>query len=320
MSCDAQDARAWLRAGPPLQLRSLSVDFRDNRDIAAGFGSGYWPCGSPESVLEFAALMKEMSPQPALSAMHFQLAMTGDTAAMDAMVDVALSQRLKSLTFLACTPPAAPPLARLLTGGDLQSLSFMSVMTCMPAPVQVMRSLFNEAGAKLVADALRSTTTITDVVLMCASLTCDMGAAATFLGACAGHPSLKQIALTGESAADPAALGAMLASIVAADSPALCNLYLSRNQLGDVGLAPIVDALPRNRHLRQLVITRNGMSNDFARLRLLPALRANTGLLNFECTHDKDAMPMPAAAAAEKLIAKRRKGRTAAEQHPVALT
>jgi hypothetical protein len=45
-------------------------------------------------------------------------------------------------------------------------------------------------------------------------------------------------------------------------------------------LAPIVDALPRNRHLKALDLRKTGMSKNFARNRLLPAVRANTGLRN----------------------------------------
>jgi hypothetical protein len=45
-----------------------------------------------------------------------------------------------------------------------------------------------------------------------------------------------------------------------------------------VGLAPLVDALPRNTHLRLLDCAETDMSNTFVHDRFLPAIRANTSL------------------------------------------
>ena len=292
-TCDVQGARALLHAGPPLRLRSLSVNFGN---VARGYGSAHWPCGSPESVIEFAAVLKDSTLQPALSEVTLLCALTSDTAVMDAIADAALSRGLSGLSLCGCTPPAPVPLARLIAGGALKSLSLMGIMTATLSPAGVTRFLLGEAGAKLVADALRSTMSLTSITLMCASLSCDTGAAAAFLGACAGHPSLQQISVSGERADSPAALGVALASIVAADSPALRVLYIPGNQLGDAGLAPIMDALPGNRHLQYLVMHNNGMSEDFARLRLLPAVRANTGLRGLlACGQGDNKEAIPAA-------------------------
>lgn len=76
----------------------------------------------------------------------------------------------------------------------------------------------------------------------------------------------------------PVAIGTALAAIVAADAPALRGLELHTLGLGDDGLAPIVNALPQNHHLLILDIGQNGMSEEFARNRLLSAVRANTSL------------------------------------------
>jgi hypothetical protein len=46
----------------------------------------------------------------------------------------------------------------------------------------------------------------------------------------------------------------------------------------DACLGPLVDALARNTHLRELRMHGNHMSAAFARAQLLPAVRANTGL------------------------------------------
>jgi hypothetical protein len=50
-------------------------------------------------------------------------------------------------------------------------------------------------------------------------------------------------------------------------------------------LAPIMKALPLNHHLRELNVDYNGMSEAFARKRLLPAVSANTALLVLNCDH-----------------------------------
>ena len=63
-----------------------------------------------------------------------------------------------------------------------------------------------------------------------------------------------------------------------------------------------MEALPRNRHLRELNVGNNGMSEAFAREQLLPAVRANTTLRSLRA----DSYPsMPAAAEAEELVNRR---------------
>ena len=59
----------------------------------------------------------------------------------------------------------------------------------------------------------------------------------------------------------------------------MTTLDLSGCELGDAGLAPIVDALPQARHLRTLNIIGNGLSGVFASERLEPAVRACVSLL-----------------------------------------
>ncbi len=110
-----------------------------------------------------------------------------------------------------------------------------------------------------------------------------MRAAGVLLGALVGHASLRVLALRGKRAGW-AELGTLLGALVAADAPALRELDVADNDLGDVGLAPSVAALPRNTHLRVLVTSENGMSERFVRERLLPAVRANTTLQRLYCT------------------------------------
>lgn len=53
--------------------------------------------------------------------------------------------------------------------------------------------------------------------------------------------------------------------------------------LDDAGLGPLVDALPRNTHLRSLNLDANGMSATFMYGRLWPAVTANASLRELNC-------------------------------------
>jgi hypothetical protein len=102
------------------------------------------------------------------------------------------------------------------------------------------------------------------------------------------------------AAEDRGAFGDALAALIAVDAPALQVLVCRDNFLGDAGLAPIVEALPLNRHLRELDVSDNDMSEAFARERLLPAVRANTTLRELNCGHSSRA-----AADAVELVRRR---------------
>ena len=114
-----------------------------------------------------------------------------------------------------------------------------------------------------------------------------------------GHPTLRELSLSyvvgglsgccwrGCAFCWPArrAAGEQLASLITRDS-ALQKLDLSFNRLGDAGLAPIFEALPRSGTLKELVyyLAHNEtISREFARDVILPAVRTNTSLrtLNF---------------------------------------
>ena len=285
--CTWEDAPALLRADPPwapLPLRALRVSLGD---VAA-----------LDHVGPFAALLADAALQPALSELTLCDADISRPDVLGALVDAALARRLQQLSFSTCPPPAPAPLARLLLGGSLSHLGLLATATAAP--------LFDAAGAALVADALRRTTTLTSLNLCGARLCRDMDAAQTLLGALVGHPSLRELELSCEQTLDAeeretaVPLGAALAALVAADAPALQELDIVGNDLGDAGLAPLAVALPRNRHLRTLKLRVNGMSERFARERLLPAVQANTSLREFWCASEP-----PAAVEAEELVTQR---------------
>jgi hypothetical protein len=61
----------------------------------------------------------------------------------------------------------------------------------------------------------------------------------------------------------------------------LRNLRIYGSGVGDAGMGPLVDTLPRNMYLQMLYCSGNGMSDAFVRERLLPALRPGLA-----CTHE----------------------------------
>ena len=63
------------------------------------------------------------------------------------------------------------------------------------------------------------------------------------------------------------------------------TLRLEHCYLGEAGLGPLCDALPLNGHLRELDISHNHAPAGFTRARLLPAVRANTGLRTLLAYH-----------------------------------
>jgi hypothetical protein len=271
-TCKWEFASRILRSEPPfaaLQLRrGLEVHFR------GGFNEHDF--GGMERFGPFAAALADASLQPALRCVCIQKADAAQPAVMGALADAAVARRLRELRFEGCMPPAAAPLARLLAEGSLAVLEIDS---------EDIWSLFDAAGAALVADALRINTTLTKLVLRGADLTGDVHVAGAIPGALVGHPSLRELRIISESNVElcRSVFGAALGALIAADAPALHVLECRESFLKNAGLAPIVDALPLNRHLHTLDVGYNRISEAFARERLLPAVRANTSLRELSC-------------------------------------
>jgi hypothetical protein len=288
--CTCDHAPRMLRAEPPFALlqirRRLDVDFpRED--------------GGMERFAPIAAALADATLQPALYQLYFWQADTAQPAMMGALADAALARRLRELELEDCTPPAAAPLARLLAGGSLTVLEITQSFGAR-AP------LFDAAGAALVADALRMNAKLTKLDFCRAHLCLDIDAACAFLGALVGHRSLRELRSVLEVIMPEhcIAFGAAQAALIAADAPALRVLDCSMNSLGDAGLAPIVEVLPLNRHLYKLDMGHNGMSEAFARERLLPAVRTNTTLFSLECVNVEADAPA-AALEAEELVRRR---------------
>jgi hypothetical protein len=294
-SCSWQDAPRMLRAEPPfapLQMCGSLLAYFTGEDGLAGGMERFGP---------FAAALADAALQPALTQVFVGNADTAQPAVMGALADAAVARRLRELRLYSCTPPAAAPLARLLTEGSLAAL-VIGPSSDGDTP------MFDPAGAALVADALRMNTTLKKLILARLRMCVDVRVAGALLGALVGHRSLRDLRFSDEctTVEHCGALGAALAAVIAADAPALHVLDCSHNRLRDAGLAPIVEALPLNRHLRELDLQGNGMSEAFAQEQLLPAVRANTTLLSLECvTFRHNMAATPVQAEAEELVRRR---------------
>ena len=252
-----EEAPRVVRAEPPFALlrlvSTIHVYFVDDDEPDGPHGI--------ERVGPFASALADVTLQPALVRVHINFADTAQPDVMGALADAVLARRLRELTLENCTPPAAAPLARLLTEGSLTDLCITSETEGPQMP------LLDAAGAALVAGALRVNTKLTSLLLLGTGLCRDMDATRTLLAALVGHPSLRYFSLTDEGPLDDVgALADALAALAAADAPALYSLDCSWLRLEDEGLAPIIEALPRNHHLQKLCIGGNDASEPFKRV------------------------------------------------------
>jgi hypothetical protein len=257
-------ARAMLRADPPfaaLRLECLCLGGLVDDGLL-----------DADEVLELAA---DLAACPFIRAFELSNAMLDVDAptALDALVDAALARRLHTLRLLDCELPEAstPALARLLGGGALAELEIQGDGD----------ALFHDApDPAVLAHALRTCSTLTALKLSSVQLWHEPAAATALVDALTGHASLRTLKLSQNwmRMEDRAAAGAAFGALVAANAPALTELDVSSCDLGDAGLRPLFEALPANTHLRTLNCGGNQLSDAFVRDRLLPAVRANTGL------------------------------------------
>jgi hypothetical protein len=232
-------------------------------------------------------------------------------AVVDAFIDAALARRFVYLEFESCSlsPAAAPALARLLCSSTLTHLIVDDAG----------RPLLDAPAAALLAAALRANTTLRCLKLDGVAFSPDADAGAAVMTALVAHPSLQELHLANNEihVGAAAAVGAALGALVAANAPALRELHLSYCLLGDARLAPLVDALRRNTHLRVLDCEDNDMSDAFARHRFLPAIRANTSLRELSASElwggIEDGIVPEEVLEAEALV----KTRVIAESRPV---
>jgi hypothetical protein len=198
-------------------------------------------------------------------------------AAIDAVVDAALAHQVSVFCLDVCrlSGAAAPALARLLGGGAVTEL-------LLGGSFESEEQLWaDEAGAALLCDALRANTSLRDLGMCYFEAWTIPAAGAALLAALTGHPSLRWLDMTCNIIDSAQQLAAALGALVAADT--LTHLDLTDCGLGDVALGPLFDALRCNTQLRTLHCAAERIEIDhlteaFVRDRVLPAVRANTGL------------------------------------------
>ena len=193
----------------------------------------------------------------------------GTPAAINALSAALLACKLRELRLNACllSPASVPALERLIRGGVLESLIVVN---------ENEGPLLHGAAAVQLADALAVSRTLTRLGLSSTYFWHDADAAAAIMRALTGHPRIQQLDLSFNAPEDDVQAGVALGALIAANTAALTSLSVWSSDLGDAGLGPLFDALPRNSHLRELNCAVTGMSAAFARDVFLPAVRANT--------------------------------------------
>jgi hypothetical protein len=311
--CNLQDLEALLHAAP--QLRTLETDvfcgdaaeahrvlrneppFGPLRVLQVYVGSSI-PQAAADEVLALAA---DLAAHASLASVWLFSVPLDAPAALDAVVDAALARRLSCVKLERCqlSPASAPALTRLL-GGDTLTELYIDNLDGL---------LLDAPAAVLLANALHANTSLTALSLQSLLVWYDAAAAAELIYALTAHPRLRLLDLSRDYGGyygdfGVAAVGTMLAALLLANAPALQTLDIRRNYLGDEGMRPVVEALRHNTHLTKLHCSYNGISDAFARDRLLPAVRANSSLRELDAlgVDDDDG----SRHAAEALVAARR--------------
>ena len=251
------EATRMLRNDAPfgsLRVRKLYAVYHVNNDDAHA-----------ETVQAFAAALSGHAPLSFLVLHNFPL----DAAPLLHIVLAAvLARPPDDLLFHTC---GLSPAAVSAVGALCRKLTCIGV-------IGDGQQLLNESAAVQLAGAFAANQALDRLLLSCVDFWRDAAAATTVLQALTGHPSLCDLVLSRNDPPDQAAAGAALAALVAANTPSLLRLRVHFSALGDAGLSPLLDALAHNTHLQELTCSNVGMSEAFARDRLLPAIRENTSL------------------------------------------
>jgi hypothetical protein len=190
---------------------------------------------------------------------------------VNVLLDAATERCVAELQVVNCVLDAdsVPALARLLLRGSLTKLD----VSCDDFPGGPEASTLTHL--ELLWAAVRSCRTLTHLEL---HMNVPNGANRRYhselLDAAAALPALSELKLSFSEFEDKAAAGRALGAFLAADPPSLRTLRLQCCGLGDEGLAPLLDGLAANTHLRELDCEMNYPSAAFERDRLEPALAA----------------------------------------------
>jgi hypothetical protein len=226
----------------------------------------------PADETELFPLLTHLAAHAPLKSVDFSLneAYVPGRAALEEMCSCAATGGWRELMFsnFLMGPAVAPALAQLLRVGALQTLIIAD---------NIHEPLLDQPAAALLAAALRENSTLMVLELGAVDLFRDAAVATQIIGSLVGHPSLETLKLTSNPVRS-IAVGKALGELVVANAPALRHLDVRFCELGDIGLGPLVAALPANTHLRELSFADNGMSFAFALDVFTPAVCANTSL------------------------------------------
>jgi hypothetical protein len=307
---------ALLEAAPS-SLRMLVTDLEVHMDTAVPMLRNEPPYG-PLRLRNLSVLPEGLAEPPPMDALFAAVAAhpslrdlkvpTYTAADLAALADAAVTIRLPTLRLLLGDLGAddVSILARLLRDGALETLHLR---------FSYMRD--DLPGLGELADALRQCTTLKQLELhgspmQFAGLRRNNESLALLFAAVEAHSSLCVLDLHSTGLGHDA--HAALAAVVAADAPALHELRLKSeisSVTRDISQLPLlIEALPRNTHLRTLDFDGMVCEHGFAQRCLLPAVRANTSLrrlrlLNGLAYGTYSLPPSPAVQEAMDLVAAR---------------
>lgn len=286
-ACQVVEARELLSGDPPLEVvvwHDLAID------------------GRGASAEDWRALAAAMAAHSTLREVVMDI---DEDATIPELIDTALAVRLRRLHMSMVHPlsAVAPDLARLLRGGAIEELTIIGPETLMPPD-----------GADAVlefAAALRASTSLRKLVLSNAGVWHLPEVGVPLLRALTSHATLRSFAtgncwLARNHTAVTDAVCTALGELVAVDAPSLEQLTFSHTSLG-AGLRPLLRALPRNTHLRELDITANSIGAGFSLTVLLPAVQSNSSLRKVEVDMP-GSPPSGLGAHLAALMAARRRG------------
>jgi hypothetical protein len=255
-----------------------------------------------DAQLDVAAVVARLALHASLTRLHLVCVQLDSQPALNAVVDLAISQ-LQRLQLWDCrlSPASLPALTRLLERGSGSAGGSLTELVIYNGAALLLVG----GGVPAFCAALRASRLV-KLRLTHMRLFDSLEDGLAVVAACTGHPTLRELDLSYNhvDAVTSPAVGAALAALVAANSE-LQSLDVFGCNLGDDAASPLFAAVAGSTRLRTLDFRDNIISVDCAREAVLPAIQANLSLrtLNFGTTHDipelQQAMALVDARAAD---------------------
>ena len=273
MTHDPVAVRTLLAAAPQLEALTTSVRgspaeiirlLRDSQRLRATAVRLLLQGARRADALEAAAAVAEHAWVTQLDVTGHDL-VGGDDAGLNALMDAALTRRVHSVLLRSCRFAAenVPALFQLLRCG---CLTLFRLHGCWRLDAHTFAQL---------SAALRDARTLTAIEYVQTGVF-EHGGHAALLDALQDLPALHTVSFLQERAPPElrAALSRALGALLAADPPSLRKLSVAGCSLGDEDVAPLLDGLALNTHLRHFNCEYNDLTEAFERDRVAPALAA----------------------------------------------